>query len=306
MNIVAIRPAPLGDSLLVFPILAALRAKYINSHITFLGSPAVLPLAKAWGIADETINPADVQWHEIVSLAGIRSPTLRELLVKSDLVICWLDDSDGWVKKSLRAIGVKQFIIAPEREAFNDSKHIVEQLAEPLDLRPLGTGFVAPSTGRNKGFCSYNPPIAIHPGCSEEGRRWPAASFAALINQLLRLQHPVLLLAGPSEVEVLKEVRRRLLSPPQAGLLSVLQNAPLLEVAQRLQQCRSFLGNDSGISHLAGMLGIPTLVLFGPSNPLTKHPVGPFVETLYAQPMKRLPVEKVLKSILRMSQFQEV
>jgi len=306
MNIVAIRPAPLGDSLLVFPILAALRTKYPNSHITFLGSPAVLPLAKAWGIADEAIIPADVQWHELVSPAGIRSPTLRDLLVGSDLVICWLNDSDGWVKKGLLAIGVKTFIIAPEGEALNVSKHIVEQLAEPLGLELPEKGFVAPSTGWNHGFCSYNPPIAIHPGCSEENRRWPATSFAATINQLLHLQYPVLLLAGPSEAEVLKEVRKRLSPPPHAELLSILQNAPLLEVAQQLQLCRSFLGNDSGISHLAGLLGIPTLVLFGPSNPLTKHPSGPFVETLRAQPMKRLPVEKVLKSIVRMSQFQEM
>ena len=306
MNIVAIRPAPLGDSLLVFPILAALRTKYPHSHITFLGSPAVLPLAKAWSIADEAIIPADVQWHELLSPAGIHSPALRDLLVESDLVICWLDDSDGWVKKGLLAIGVKEFIIAPEREALNSSNHVVEQLAEPLGLELPGKGFVAPSTGWNNGFCSYRPPIAIHPGCSEEGRRWPSASFAAIVNQLLRLQYPVLLLAGPSEAEVLKEVRQRLLPPPQAGLLTILQNAPLLEVARHLKQCRSFLGNDSGISHLAGLLGIPTLVLFGPSNPLTKHPIGPFVETLRAQPMKRLPVDKVLKSILQMSQLQKV
>lgn len=305
MNIVAIRPAPLGDSLLVFPILAALRAKYNNPRITFLGAPAVLPLAKAWGIADEVIVPADVQWRELVSLAGIRSPALRDLLVQADLVICWLDDSDGWVKNALLAIGVKNYIIAPEREALNSSKHIVEQLAEPLDLPALGTGFVAPP-GKGKRFCSYNAPIAIHPGSSDEGRRWPAASFAAAINQLFRLQQPVLLLAGPSEAEVQKEVQRRLSRPSQARLLTILQNASLLEVVQRLQECKSFLGNDSGISHLAGMLGIPTLVLFGWSNPLTKHPVGPFVETLQAQPMKRLKVDKVLKNLLQMSQLQEV
>lgn len=104
----------------------------------------------------------------------------------------------------------------------------------------------------------------------------------------------------------MKEVQKRLSYSPKAGLLTVLQNAPLLEVAQRLQGCRGFLGNDSGISHLAGMLGIPTLVLFGPSNPLTKHPVGPYVETLHKQPMKRLPVDNVLKNLIRMSQLQEV
>ena len=111
----------------------------------------------------------------------------------------------------------------------------------------------------------------------------------------------MLLLAGPSEIEVLKEVRRNISPSPKAGLLSVQQNAPLLELAKSIQHSRSFLGNDSGISHLAGMLGIPTLVLFGPSNPTTKHAIGPLVEALQAMPMKRLPVEKVLKSLLQMT-----
>ncbi|HLX40085.1 MAG TPA: glycosyltransferase family 9 protein, partial [Ktedonobacteraceae bacterium] len=250
MKIVAIRPAPLGDSLLVFPILAALRAKYTTAHITFLGHPAVLPLAKAWGVADEALNPAQLNWSELVSPKGIRSANLRELLQGADLVICWLDDSDGWVSGGLRGIGVEQFIIAPEGEPLNNTRHIVEVLAGPLGLPPIGTGFVVPANGWNNGFCPYNLPIAIHPGCSEENRRWPTASFAAVINELLRKGYPVLLLAGPSDVEVLKEVRKHLAPVPKSGLLSVLQDAPLLELAKSMQHSRGFLGNDSGISHL--------------------------------------------------------
>ncbi len=299
MKIVAFRPAPLGDSLLVFPVLAALRAKYPDAHITFLGHPAVLPLAKIWGIADEALNPAQLNWSELVSPKGIRSANLRELLQGADLVICWLDDSDGFVRNALRGIGIERFIIAPEREPLNATRHIVEDLAEPLGLTSLGTEYTAPDNGWNDGFCSYNPPVAVHPGCSEEGRRWPAASFAAVANELMRLGYPVLLLAGPSEVEVLKEVQRKIsLSKP--GMLSVLQNAPLLELAKTIQHSRGFLGNDSGISHLAGMLGIPTLVLFGPSLPNIKHPVGPKVETLRGFPMKRLAVDTVLKTLLGM------
>ena len=49
MKIVAIRPALLGDSLLVFPILAALRAKYTNAHITFLGHPASIIVGEGLG-----------------------------------------------------------------------------------------------------------------------------------------------------------------------------------------------------------------------------------------------------------------
>ena len=299
MKIVAIRPAPIGDSLYVFPVLTALRAKYPDAHITFLGHPAVLQLAKRWGIADDALNPAHLNWSELISPKGIRSANLRELLLGADLVICWLDDGDGWVSGGLQGIGVKRFIIGPERESLHATKHIVEELAEPLGLEPIGTGYVVPDNGWNNGMCSYNPPIAVHPGCSEEYRRWPAASFAAVANELMRRGYPVLLLEGPSEVEVFKEVRKNI-SAPKTGMLSVLQNAPLLELAKTVQHCRGFLGNDSGISHLAGMLGIPTLVLFGPTLPNIKHPVGPKVETLRGMPMKRLAVDTVLRTLLGM------
>ena len=301
MKIVAIRPAPLGDSLLIFHILAALRVKYPHAHITFLGSPATLSLAKEWGLADEALHPAHMQWYELLARTGIQHAALRDLLLRADLVICWLDDSDGWIRKNLLTLGVQNFILAPEREPLHASRHIVEYLAEPLGLPPIGKGWVAPANGADKGFASYNAakaPIAIHPGCSEEMRRWPAASFAEIINQLLKRQYPVLLLAGPAEADVLKEVLSKLATPPLPESLRILQNASLLEVAQTLRQCRFFLGNDSGIGHLAGLLGIPMLILFGPSNPAIKHPLGPSVSMLRAQPLKRLPVRKVLKRML--------
>lgn len=302
MKIIAIRPAALGDSLLVFPILAALRTKYSDAHITFLGHPATLSLAKTWRLADEVFNPADKEWYELVSPKGIHSPVLRDFLLQADLVICWLNDSDGWVKQGLLGIGVKEFIIAPEGVPLGATRHVVEYLAEPFDLSPVWKDFVVPSNGWNKAFVSYNPPFAIHPGSLGENKCWPAASFAAVISQLVRLQQPVLLLAGPTDTEILKNVQKHLSVPPKSGLLTILQNAPLLEVAQRLQQCKRFLGNDSGISHLAGMLGVPTLVLFGPSNPIWWRPLGPTVEVLQRDPIKRLPVDNVLKALLRNQQ----
>ncbi len=90
----------------------------------------------------------------------------------------------------------------------------------------------------------------------------------------------VLLLAGPADHERLTTLLNHLPSPPLPTLLKILVDAPLLEVAQHLQQCRGYLGNDSGITHLAGMLGVPTIALFGPSDPLIWQPPGPAVKVL--------------------------
>ena len=56
MNIVVIRQGAIGDSLLSFPVLSALRAQYTNPHITFIGNPNTLQLAKTWGIAEDVFN----------------------------------------------------------------------------------------------------------------------------------------------------------------------------------------------------------------------------------------------------------
>jgi ADP-heptose:LPS heptosyltransferase len=107
------------------------------------------------------------------------------------------------------------------------------------------------------------------------------------------------LLAGPSEAETLASVRRHISPGIKPGMLTILGNKPLLEVARQLQQCRFYLGNDSGIGHLAGLLAVPTLALFGPTNPTLKQPAGPYVETLQAMPMDNLSPGRVLEHILQ-------
>ena len=80
-------------------------------------------------------------------------------------------------------------------------------------------------------------------------------------------------------------------------MLSTLVDAPLLEVARQLQQCKCYVGNDSGITHLAAMLGVPTIALFGPSDPTTWHPVGPSVRVIRAQALEHLGSDVVVEAI---------
>jgi heptosyltransferase-3 len=91
-----------------------------------------------------------------------------------------------------------------------------------------------------------------------------------------------LLLAGPPDESRLAELQKLLPTPSDPSLLYNLINAPLLEVAQPLSVCRGYLGNDAGITHLAALLGVPTLALFGPSDPVIWSPHGPAVRILHS------------------------
>jgi len=307
MNIVAIRPDALGDSLVTFPILVALREKYTNPHITFIGNPGAMPLAKAWGVADEVHN-YDAKWAEVFSPEGIRQSELRTLFQQADLAICWVEDTD-LAKQNLLAAGVKEVIAIPIFfkdliQNANGSMHVVEYFAKWVGVPVVKPEcIVLPNTG-SEAFCPYIPPVALHPGVGSAHRRWPIASFASLIVSLVRQQYPVLLLAGPGEgtllAELLVETHQRIPHLSPSGTLTILKKTPLLEVAQRLKQCGCFVGHDTGTSHLAGLLCIPTLALFGDTYPTLWRPLGPNVEVIQEQQLEQLSVERVLESVLRL------
>jgi ADP-heptose:LPS heptosyltransferase len=110
----------------------------------------------------------------------------------------------------------------------------------------------------------------------------------------------VISIAGPAEVE-------RGTAIPHDALL---RDAPLDRVAAVLTHVAGYLGNDSGISHLAGMVGARTIALFGPSSPRQWQPRGGAVRVLHApQPCRRcgpecfcthrLSVDEVLQTLRR-------
>jgi heptosyltransferase-3 len=301
MRMLILRLAQIGDSLITFPIIRALREKYPDPHITYVGNSAVLPIAQDWGLAEEVYAQGRLEYDKPMTEEMIRSSKWLPLLQQADLVIYWLlyQDKDGYAGKDMLAAGAKKVIIVDGFPQVDLSKHWMETMAAGAGFPDLKVEHIAPFTPLKQAseFCMFDPPIAIHPGCSDEERTWPAASFAAIINQLLRLQQPVLLLAGPDDDEQLQLVRKHLLPAPKPGLLTILRNAPIVEVARQIKKCKCYLGNDSGMTHLAALLGVPTIALFLPDFAVTMHPLGPSVEIIQKENLARLSVERVLDSI---------
>ncbi|GAC1382204.1 MAG: glycosyltransferase family 9 protein [Ktedonobacteraceae bacterium] len=296
MRILILRPGAIGDTLLTFPVIQALRAEYSNSFITLVSNSVVLPLAIEFGLVEEVADYGQLQWSELFSTAGIHNSLLQDQLQQTDFAICWLHDADGIVEHNLRQAGVKRVVIAPGRPTEGKRVHVVDYLMETVELAYVGTR-VAPYHLDSNALRPYIHRIAIHPGSGGTQKCWPVSSFAAVMQYLWQHNHSVLLLAGPADAERIATLQTFLSSPPQADLLCTLINAPLVEVAQHLQQCQGYLGNDSGITHLAAMLGIPTVVLFGPSDPLIWRPVGPSVEVLFERVLEQLPVEMVIERL---------
>ncbi len=298
MRVLIIRPGAIGDTLLTFPLLQALKVQYSDLFITFVGNAAVLPLALACNLVNAVSSYEDAKWSKLFQ-PDAPAEQLSELLGKVDMVVCWLRDPQGIVANNLRKTAIQRIFVAPGRPTTDERMPIVAYLAGTLGM---------PWTAQNAVSCRLpatpSAPIrlpagciAIHPGSGGAYKCWPVAHFTAVIAALWQQAIPVLLLAGPADHQRLDDLRHQLPTPPHVSLLNLLVDAPLLTVARHLQCCRAYLGNDSGITHLAAQLGLPTLALFGASDPVIWRPSGPAVSIISAPTLEKIQVSTVLSQL---------
>jgi heptosyltransferase-2 len=118
------------------------------------------------------------------------------------------------------------------------------------------------------------PIIAMHPGCSmlSTARRWAPERFAQLADTLYRdFGGQLLLLGGPDEAPIREQIMRLMQSDMPRRSLSGDESIKL--TAAIIEQCDLFVGNDSGLMHLATAVDTPTIAIFG----LTNHKAwGPY------------------------------
>jgi ADP-heptose:LPS heptosyltransferase len=72
------------------------------------------------------------------------------------------------------------------------------------------------------------------------------------------------------------------------------RNLTLRELPQILRSCRAYIGNDSGITHLAAYLGCPTIALFGPTDPRVWGPIGRRARIIWKRKLEEISVDEVL------------
>ena len=134
-------------------------------------------------------------------------------------------------------------------------------------------------------------------------REWRSPEMLAGISlrgrdrAIMATKPPRPLLAGPADTECVRNLLNLAPSPAVPEMLKILTNAPLLEVARQLQQCRCYLGIDSGITHLAALRGVPAVAIFGPSDPVVWRPVGPSVKVIQERALEDVPVDVIMEAI---------
>ena len=174
--------------------------------------------------------------------------------------------------------------------------HKLAQLARVLglDAPPLPAGWVGPADEAKADALlpQGRPLIGLGPTANWSGKVWPAERFVALFLALQAGTLPgarAVVFAGPGEDE------REMATPVLAALpdaVDLVGRLSLPEATACLARCALFVGNDSGLMHLAAAAGAPTLGLFGPTPAAQYAPAGSRAAAVLAEgPPGAAPME---------------
>ncbi len=119
--------------------------------------------------------------------------------------------------------------------------------------------------------------VVLHPGSGGRHKCWHIENFAALAEDLHEAGFEAFILLGPAEMERLGDSDLRRLRDAARSA----HDLPLTQVVAVLCCAQAFVGNDSGVTHLAAGMGIPTVAMFGPTNPAQYAPVGPALKIIH-------------------------
>jgi ADP-heptose:LPS heptosyltransferase len=268
-----------------------------------MGYPTYLELVKGRFYADSVsrFDHADVA---PLFVKNVRIPleTMKRF-GNTDQVISFVSDREGVFIANIRAAGAGNVIYYESFPIDEQGIHIADHFLKLLDRMSINSSFRMP-----KIFLSHDDVLSgsafiksrvadfqktlvvVHPGSGSRQKCWPVERYAELIAWLNdKMNAQVIVVAGHADDDVIEKLRMKVKS------VIVADRLPLPALAAVIKQCALFVGNDSGITHIAAALGIKTVAIFGPVDPDLWAPLGEQVKVIY----KRLDCSPCLPDVRR-------
>lgn len=312
-RILVFRGGALGDFILTLPALAALRRRWPESYLELVGYPRHAALGVTAELINRVRSLDAARWAIYFQARAQLPPDEIEYIRSFDLIISYLHDPAGCLRRHLKAAGAENVIaVSPLVKEGHAADHFLRALREIIGdqagqtparkARPhfikCGKGSVLPwkkfhrflaaksnespaallawprvlkEPARRRLFREIGdkPALMIHPGSGSPAKNWPAEKFAALAKEIkTRTKFEPVILGGEADQAAIRSLK----AAWPAG--RIFNNLPLEEAASLLSVAGGYVGNDSGITHLAAALGLPVVAFFGPTDPAVWAPRG--------------------------------
>ena len=255
----AVHPGALGDVLLAVPALRALRAT-AGGPLVLAAQPRIGALLQALDVVDRAVAFDTLGLDALFVDDAARLPRLPEV----GRLVCWFGARDPVFPRRLTAL-VPGAVVAPSTpERGLVWEHLLQTVGAPTGhwCAPAAVSDRTRAEGARAlaaaGCEGPRPWLVVHPGAGSAAKCWPAEAFARTITTVAtRARVNVVVHTGPADGAPAAALRRHV----GAGV-AWLVDPSLPTLAGALAHATIYLGNDSGVSHLAAALGVPALVLF--------------------------------------------
>jgi heptosyltransferase III len=248
MRRLAIRPGAIGDFIVSLPALECLQTDYYEVWAASANVPLVRFADRVRAIASTGLD-----------LVAVSEPPtqLVEELRGFDSIVSWYGANRPEFREEVARLGLP-FTFFPALPPEGAGVHATDfYLEQARTLAPCHSDGV-PRISFNESRQNF---AVIHPFSGNSRKNWPLENFHELARQL-EAEMPVRWCAGRED-------------PPLEGAARF---DDLYELARWLARARLYVGNDSGITHLAAAVGTPVLALFGPTDPAVWAPRGEHVQ----------------------------
>ncbi len=262
-----VRGGALGDFVLSLPAIAAVRAAFPGDPLCLVAQPSFGQLAVEADLCDLAPSIDGPLASELLH-RGPPSQELRARFADAAAAVVWSCDREGRAAANLAAVGVPRRLVADPFPLESSGLHCADHLVQTLDA--LGVHGELPAVPRLPlpRPRDWSPRrVAIHPGSGSPRKNWPLPRFVELARRLEAAGREVVWLLGPAERESSLSC-----SPPATS--RVAETPDVSRLARVLTACGAYVGNDSGVTHLAAALGLAVVALFGPSDPRIWAPRG--------------------------------
>jgi len=290
-KILMIHAGGIGDLLLALPALRAFRAAFPDSSPELLGFPERLSLIAhdLGAVSIHSLNQAGLAHFYLEG--GDLPSRLVEFFSSFSATILIGGSRAEILAKNIRRTGLNHVVLIPSFPGEGQKLHVSDALLQalrsfgiegggasfsPLRLNAEALSF-ADAFLNKTGWREGKKILAIHPGSGSIAKNWSPRKFAAVADWASARAF-VFIISGPA-----RDGREEVLRAIKKSRPFVLDQLPLPHLAAVLAKCTAFLGNDSGITHLAALMAIPTVALFGPTDPAVWGPRGPGVRIVKAR-----------------------
>jgi ADP-heptose:LPS heptosyltransferase len=293
-SLLVVNHGAVGDFILSLPAVEAIHNAFPRARLTFLANPSPLEIIRGRPYLAMVLDCRSSRWAPLYGeggrvafgsfgisppVAGIfvfgrpSSQMLTENLAAvleapAQRIDPFPDPVPGlpvteYQCRQLTALGVPALppppaVIAPTPEDENEATALAKGLLKPDERLVL-----------------------IHPGSGGSEKIWAPAGWITLIRGLLEQPRLRLgLIQGPADHDILRRLHERL----ELSHVLPFHNLRLGLLAGIMGHAAFYIGNDSGITHLAAACGVPTVALFGPTDPRIWAPRGPAVQVIRWRP----------------------